>query len=105
SRLEPYNRGRGIAPQLETESVNRPMAARAGQKQASKIPSASLKLSLVRTTATLFTQRFRAHSGAIRRTAVSTKQLTAARPGRKRLKDQTFPRVVRRSRSIRPIRT
>ena len=75
------NPGCATAFRSATASTSRPMAARPGTNRACRTRNASRKSSLVRRTATLFMPRCRAHSGAIRPIAVSTKRPTAARTG------------------------
>ena len=63
------------------ESTNRRTGAKPGPKAGWKNPNASRGSRSLKEKATQFSRQFPARSGAIRRTAVSTNQSTAGKPG------------------------
>src|SRR4029077_1978665 len=85
------NRGRATAFRLVTESINQQMAVKRGRILVWKSQNAFRRSLLIREIATPFSPQFPAHCGAIRPTAVSTKQPMAARHGNKSLREQIFP--------------
>ena len=97
------NRGRATACPLATESTSPPMAANHGRALAWRNRNASHGLRLIQETATRCSPRFPARCGAIRPTAVCTKQPMAARRGSKSSRARIFRPVAPMSRLIRVI--